>query len=161
MTSNDVLRQIRFALDLPDLKMIEIFAHSDIEMDQQDLLDMMKKEEEEGYQECPKNLLSHFLDGLIIQNRGRKDPRPDDKKPAPAFLSNNDILKKLRIALELREEDMLRVFSLGDFTINKAELTALFRSRSHRNYKDCGDQMLRYFIRGLTVQYRKTAQKQD
>ena len=64
-------------------------------------------------------------------------------------LTNNDILKKLRIALELRNEDIVEICNLVDFKITISELTALFRNESHPNYKPCGDQLLRNFLNGL------------
>ena len=69
-------------------------------------------------------------------------------------LSNNDILRKIRIALELKEADMLAVFKLAEFPTSKSELTALFRTKGHENFKECGDQLLRNFLKGLTIKYR-------
>ena len=66
-------------------------------------------------------------------------------------LTNNDILKKLRIALELRNEDIVEICKLADFKITISELTALFRNESHPNYKPCGDQLLRNFLNGLII----------
>ena len=155
MTNNDILRQLRYALHLNDAKMVDIFSISDFQIDQDELLDMMKKDDEDGYIECSNTVLTWFLDGFIIKKRGKKEAKPGEIAPDPAILNNNLILKKLRIGLEFKEDDMLEIFRLGEFPIQKAELTALFRNKNHRNYKPCGDQLIRYFIRGLTTKFRK------
>ena len=69
-------------------------------------------------------------------------------------MTNNDILKKLRVALKLRDEDIIQVLKLADFEVTKSEINALFRSEDHRNYKECGDQLLRYFLNGLIIYMR-------
>jgi uncharacterized protein YehS (DUF1456 family) len=70
------------------------------------------------------------------------------------MLSNNDILKKLRVALELRDEDVIKILKLADFDITKSELNALYRKPDHPNYKECGDQLLRNFLNGLVIYKR-------
>ena len=69
-------------------------------------------------------------------------------------MTNNDILKKLRVALKLRDEDMIQVLKLAEFEVTKSEINALFRSEDHPNYKECGDQLLRYFLNGLIIYMR-------
>ena len=69
-------------------------------------------------------------------------------------MTNNDILKKLRVALKLRDEDIIQVLKLADFEVTKSEVNALFRSEDHPNYKECGDQLLRYFLNGLIIYMR-------
>ena len=70
------------------------------------------------------------------------------------MLTNNDILKKLRIALELKDEDIIHILKLADFTVSKSELSALFRKDDHPNYVACGDQLLRNFLQGLIIYKR-------
>ena len=70
------------------------------------------------------------------------------------MLTNNDILKKIRIALELQESDILEILSLAHFDLSHTELRALFRNPDHRNYKECGDQLLRRFLDGLIIRNR-------
>lgn len=70
------------------------------------------------------------------------------------MLSNNDILKKLRVALELKDEDVVKILKLADFDITKSELNALYRKPDHPNYKECGDQLLRNFLNGLIIYKR-------
>lgn len=72
-------------------------------------------------------------------------------------MTNNDILKKLRIALKLRDEDIIEILKLVDFQVSKSELSALFRTEDHPNYKECGDQLLRNFLNGLIIYERGPA----
>jgi uncharacterized protein YehS (DUF1456 family) len=69
-------------------------------------------------------------------------------------MTNNDILKKLRVALHLRNDDIIAILKLVDFKISPNELTALFRSEDHPNYQPCGDQILRNFLNGLIIHMR-------
>ncbi len=69
-------------------------------------------------------------------------------------LTNNDILKKLRVALAYRDDDIIEVLKLVDFNISKSELSALFRKDDHEKYMECGDQILRNFLNGLVIKLR-------
>ncbi len=69
-------------------------------------------------------------------------------------MTNNDILKKLRVALKLRNDDIAHILGLAGFKATKSELDALFRNESHPNYKPCGDQLLRNFLNGLIIHLR-------
>ena len=69
-------------------------------------------------------------------------------------LTNNDILKKLRVALKMRDDDIVKVLALVDFEISKSELGAFFRSEDHPKYMDCQDQILRNFLNGLIIDKR-------
>ncbi|MBL7889160.1 MAG: DUF1456 family protein [Bacteroidia bacterium] len=70
------------------------------------------------------------------------------------MLTNNDILKKIRVALELKDEDIIKILKLSEFEMTKSELNALFRKPDHPNYKECGDQLLRNFLNGL-ITYKR------
>jgi uncharacterized protein YehS (DUF1456 family) len=151
--NNDVLRSIRYALDLGDAKVVEIIKLAGRDITQSDLANFLKKEDEEGFVECDDEVMVSFLDGLIIHKRGKMESRPEqDKKPER--LTNNTILKKLRVAFELKEEDMHKVLELAGFSVSKPELSALFRMKGHKNYRACGDQLLRNFLKGLTIRHR-------
>ncbi|MDQ3109662.1 MAG: DUF1456 family protein [Bacteroidota bacterium] len=69
-------------------------------------------------------------------------------------MTNNDILKKLRVALKLRNTDIIKILSLVDFKVSESELGALFRAEDHPNYMPCGDQILRNFLNGLIIHLR-------
>lgn len=154
MINNDVLRSIRYALDLSDAKVVEMIKLAEREIEQADVTNLLKKEDEEGFVECGDDVLASFLDGLIIQKRGKMESRPDQNKKPESRLTNNAILKKLRVAFELKEEDMHKVLELAGFGISKPELSALFRAKGHKNYRACGDQLLRNFLKGLVVRHR-------
>ena len=69
-------------------------------------------------------------------------------------MTNNDILKKLRVALQLKNTDIIAILKLVDFEISESELGAIFRAEDHQNYKECGDQLLRNFLNGLIIYKR-------
>ncbi|MGJ8697200.1 MAG: DUF1456 family protein [Verrucomicrobiaceae bacterium] len=147
MTNNDILRRLRYALDINDVQMAKIFRHcvADLSLDQVGA--WMRREDHAEYEALPEAMLCRFLDGLIIEKRG---PRPDGVVPEPVeHLSNNEILKKLRIALTLRDEDMIEVFQREEFVVTKAELGSFFRKKGQRNFAKCPEQVLRKFIQGL------------
>ncbi|GAC1472421.1 MAG: DUF1456 family protein [Desulfuromonadaceae bacterium] len=160
MNNNDILRRLRYALDISNPAMIEIFQLSGCTIEHTTLLKFLKKEEEEDFIECSNPLLSFFLDGLIVHKRGRRESDAGQPpKPDPS-LDNNAILKKLRIALDLKEENMIAVMKLAGVTISKSELSALFRNKGHKHYKECGDQFLRNFLQGLTIRNRNVSPEQ-
>ena len=149
MTNNDTLRRLRYALDINDAKVAETVALSGRPTTAEEAASWLKREDESGYAELSDALLCRFLDGLIIDKRG---PHPSGNAPEPLeFLSNNEILKKLRIALELKEGDVLAVFKKAEFVVTKAELGSFFRKEGHRNYRKCPEQVLRKFIHGLSA----------
>ncbi|MDY0189698.1 MAG: DUF1456 family protein [Desulfuromonas sp.] len=151
MNYNDIFRRFRYAVNMSDATIIEIFALTNTKVDAQQLGGYFKHENDRGYQEMPAAVLDKFLDGLIIYTRGRRDDTP---VTAIVTLNNNMVLKKIRIALQLCEQDMLDIFSEANFKISKAELSALFRKQGHKNYKACGDQIVRNFLQGLTIHNR-------
>jgi len=154
MTNNDILRQLRYALDINDATMIEIFKLADHEIAPSSLTGLLKIEDEEDFALCSDDVLKYFLDGLILYKRGRREMRPGETRKSASRMTNNAILKKLRIALELKEDDMLGILKLADVDISKHELTALFRKEGHKNYRECGDQFLRNFLKGLSSRLR-------
>ncbi|MBA3008205.1 MAG: DUF1456 family protein [Proteobacteria bacterium] len=153
MTNNDILRRIRYALDLHDATIVEICRLGGHKLEKASVTAFLKKEEEEGYLACSDPAMNAFLDGLIIHKRGQKEDKTDQEHSASP-ITNNIILKKLRIALELKEDALLEILGLAHATITKAKLSALFRKEGHKNYKECGNQFLRSFLKGLTIRFR-------
>ncbi|MCC4832783.1 DUF1456 family protein [Shewanella sp. 10N.7] len=152
MINNDIIRRLRFVFDYSNAKMIKVFAQANVEVSTDEIISLLKKEAEEGYKACNDKVMCQFLDGLIIEKRGLRE---GSEVPAPVKnLTNNLIFKKLRIALELREDDIIETCGLADFVIGKSELGALFRNPDHKNYKTCGDQILRNFLHGLSIKHR-------
>lgn len=154
MINNDVLRSIRYMLDLSDSKVVEIakLADADFPIDKADVQSFLKKDDDEGYVECGDIVLAHFLDGLVFHYRGRNQNLP--VRPVEKRITNNVVLKKLRVAFELKDMDMHQAFEDAGFPVSKPELSALFRQANHKNFRLCGDQMLRNFLKGLTLRVR-------
>jgi uncharacterized protein YehS (DUF1456 family) len=154
MDNNDTIRRLRYALNITDLKIAELYELAGRPIEKPLLEGNFKKEEEPGYEKCDDGLMSSFLDGLIISRRGKKEPSGPDAPKARARLSNNDILRSIRIALQLKDDDIIAIMGLAGIEVSKSELSALFRKHSHPNYRPCGDQFLRNFLVGLTTKYR-------
>ena len=151
MTNNDFLRRLRYALNIKDNIMIQIFKKGNIIVTREDIIDYLKKDIDDGFKKLSNNDLISFLDGLIIQKRGNRE----DGTPVPTIKItknnlNNILLRKLRIALAFKSYDMIRIFKLGGIEISEGELSALFRNENHKNYKECGDKYIRIFLKGLT-----------
>lgn len=151
MTNNDFLRRLRYALNIKDNIMIQIFKKGNIIVTREDVIDYLKKDTDDGFKKLSNNDLISFLDGLIIQKRGNRE----DGTPIPTIKItknnlNNILLRKLRIALAFKSYDMIRIFKLGGIEISEGELSALFRREDHKNYKECGDKYIRIFLKGLT-----------
>ena len=151
MNNNDVLRRIRFIFNFGDSKMISIFGLADQQVTRAEISDWLKKEDDPAYQECTDTQLAIFLNGLINDKRGKKEgaqPVPEKR------LTNNIIFMKLKIALDLKAEDVLEIMALADFAMSKSELSAFFRKPDHKHYRDCKDQILRNFLQGVQLKYR-------
>jgi uncharacterized protein YehS (DUF1456 family) len=157
MTSNDLLRRLRYALNLNGVSIAEMCSLGGYDIKPTDVLKLLKKEDEHGFAVCDDTVMTAFLDGLIISRRGPREVQPGAVQQPDGLLNNNLILRKLRIALELTDADMLAVFDRAGVSISKAELSALFRGVGQRNYKECGDQLLRNFVRGLTLGTKQDA----
>ena len=152
MINNDILRMFRYAMEIGDAKVSAVFALAGRDVDEKMVREFLKKEDEEGYVELDNSLMEAFLDGFILHERGARE---GGGKPAPKeALTNNVILKKLRIGLNFKEAEMMEIFRLAGKDVSKAMLSALFRKKGHKNYKECGDQFLRNFLKGLALRYR-------
>lgn len=151
MTNNDVLRRIRYILNIDDSTMISIFGLADYEVTREQVSDWLKKEDNPAFQECNDTQLATFLNGLINYKRGKKEgPQPEPEKR----LTNNIIFMKLKIALNLKAEDVLEIMDLADFPMSKHELSAFFRRPGHKHYRECQNQILRTFLKGAQHKYR-------
>lgn len=150
MTNNDILRRLRYTFNFNDQKMINIFALAESTVTREEVSNWLKKEEDPAHVNCSDVMLATFLNGLINEKRGKKDgPQPQPEKR----ITNNIILTKLKIALNLKAEDILEIVKAEEFNFSKSELGAFFRKADHKHYKVCKDQFLRNFIRGLDNKY--------
>jgi len=163
MTNNDFLRSFRYALELDPGTVQAFFAESGRELSLRNVAAMLKDEDEAGFEALSDELLSGFLDGVIAAYRGHREPGPTEpegaarepSREAPRRLTNNRILRALRIAFELRDTDIQDFMQAAGREVSKAELGALFRREDHRNYQPCGDQFMRAFLRGLGLKRRQ------
>ena len=151
MTNNDVLRRIRYIFDFSDSKMIEIFGLANLEVSRAQVSDWLKKEDDPAYQNCADIKLATFLDGLIIYKRGKKEGHQPKLEKR---LTNNIIFRKLKIALDLKADNVLNILDLVNIRISKHELSAFFRKPDHKHYRNCKDQILRSFLKGVQLKYR-------
>ena len=154
MINNDVLRSVRYMLDLSDGHVADLVALADptVALERADVQAYLRKEDEPGFAPFGDALLARFLDGLVAHCRGPRDDAPP--RPPETRVTNNVVLKKLRVAFELKDVDLHEIFESAGRPISKPELSALFRQPGHANYRPCGDQLLRYFLRGLTLRIR-------
>ena len=147
MTNNDILRRLRYALKLNDFQVAKIIEHTGGEMSPATVRCWLMRDDDDDFLKLSDGGLCRFLDGFIIEKRG---PRPDGSTPEPLeFLSTNEVLKKLRIALALRDDEVLAIFERKEFVVTKAELGSFFRKEGQRNFSKCPEQVLRKFIQGL------------
>ena len=152
MTNNDVLRRLRYTFDFDDSKMINLFSLGNLKVTRGQISDWLKKEDDAAYKNCTDTQLASFLNGLIIDRRGKKEgtqPRAEKR------VSNNIIFRKLKIALDLKADDVLEIMGLANIRISKHELSAFFRKSDHKHYRDCKDQILRNFLKGVQLKYHK------
>ena len=175
MDSNDLNRRVRYALMLDDADVIDLFKFSSYPAEVEQVCGWRLKEGEQGHVQCPPEAVKHMLDGLILQRRGVKSEASVNSPSAADAttrtittsasdkitskngqrgsreIDNNDVLKQLRIALSLKVDDVHALISDGGGKLGKSEVNALFRKSSARNYRQCGDQVLRWFLAGLAA----------
>ena len=150
MTNNDILRSLQHVLDLNDTTIVSIFKLAEHEIDQATVCNFLKQEDEDGYMECTDKLMTIFLNGLITHRRGKNELNPVQAKEIFPPLTNNIIFKKLRIAFDLQENDLIELMSLADYEVSKNELSAIFRKPGHKHYRVCSDEFLMALLVGLT-----------
>ena len=151
MLNNDVLRSLRYTLNVNEAKLAEIITLGGGSVTVSELVVYLKNEEDPAFVQCPQNVLSHFLNGLIYLKRGRDLSKPPLQTELP---TNNVVMKKLRVAFELKDTDLIAMLKDGKFEVSKSELSALFRKEGHENYKVCGDQYLRQVLKALAARER-------
>lgn len=152
MTNNDVLRRIRYTFNLRDEKVVAIFAHAQCKVSETQVQNWLKKDDDATMVELADVELASFLNGFIIEKRGRKageQPKPE------TTLTKNIMLMKLKIALQLQNDDIIDLLASTGFTLGKSELTAFFRKPDHKNYRHCKSQFLRNFLQALQDKHRK------
>ena len=163
MTNNDILIRLRYALDIKNVDMVEMFKLGGAHVTKDELMNMLIKVNDD--EEAPENfikvnnkLLEQFLNGFVTYKRGpQKDENGNVKPPLEATgkeNANNMLLKKVKIALGLTSDDLVDLLYEGGVTVSKGEMGAILRNPTHKNYKVCGDRFARCFIKGLTYKHR-------
>ncbi|HPR61555.1 MAG TPA: DUF1456 family protein, partial [Prolixibacteraceae bacterium] len=150
--NNDILRSLRYTFDFNDDKMMELFASGGLEVTRTQVCDWLKREDDQDMKAIYDQQLASFLNGFINDKRGKKE---GEQAAAEKKLNNNIVLRKLKIALNLKDEEMLEILMLANFRISKSELSAFFRKPEQSQFKMCKDQIMRNFLHGLRMKYRK------
>jgi uncharacterized protein YehS (DUF1456 family) len=153
MTNNDCLRRLRYIFDLNDKKMMAIFDGAGYQAKREQISSWLKKDDHPDYKSCSDTMFATFLNGFINEKRGKREgeqPQPENK------LTNNIIFMKIKIALNLKSDDILELLDLAGFVVSKHELSAFFRRADHKHYRQCKDQIFRNFLNGLQIKHRNT-----
>lgn len=169
MNNNDKLVRLRYALDLKDKEMVKIFRLGGADLTEADVKGMLTRvytDTDDEFDDnkydvtCNDRKLEMFFNGFITYKRGERPLKPGEvAKPVVYTMThgngNNEMLKKLKIALSLTSDDMLAVFDEAGIRISPSELSAVLRKEGARNYQRCGDKFARNFLKGLTLMYRQ------
>lgn len=153
MDNNHVLVRLRYALNLPDRRVGELVRSTGLPITDADITQMLRDEGAEDFLHCPNRVLGAFLDAVILERRGPPDPTSTHRFNNAA-LTNNEILKKIRVAFSLTEAEVEDALAQGGMRISKSEIRALFRRPEQPNYRECGDQVMRKFLAGFTRKLR-------
>ncbi|MEW8971846.1 DUF1456 family protein [Mesobacillus jeotgali] len=163
MLNNDIMIRLRYGLDIKDTDMVEIFKLGGMNVTKDDVRMMLQRIDEdeygeeivpEGYIRVNNAMMEQFLNGFVTFKRGKR-PGETGTPPLTGETVNNQLLKKVKIALALTSEDMLEIFDLAGVRVSKGELGAILRKEGHKNYRECGDKFARNFLKGLALKYRE------
>ena len=146
VTNNEILRSVQRIFDFDESGIVEIFALAEHLVTAEEVSAWLKKEGEAGFQPCDDSRLAIFLNGLINDQRGKKEgaqPLPEQS------INNNIVFRKLKIALDLQADDILEILALAEVRLSKHELSALFRKPGHKHYRTCSDEVLSGFLQGV------------
>lgn len=151
INTNEILFRIKKALNLTEAQMMEAYSLEDYPMKASHLASLLARRQDKDFTLCSYEELGVFLDGLISLKRGLPPEKSGDDEAIE--LNNNLILKKLRIALQLKEAETEIIFGLADIELSKQQLSSLFRKEGHKNFKECSDELLMAFLDGLDEFY--------
>lgn len=152
MQNNDVIRSLRYTFDFGDDQMIKIFSLADLEVTRAEVSDWLKRDDDPEAKPISDFKLAVFLNGLINYKRGKKE----GPQPVPeSRLTNNQIIRKIKIALQLQTEDIIEILALAGRNMSKHEISAFFRKPDQHQYRLCRDQVLRNFLQGLQKKLRE------
>ncbi|WP_024955609.1 DUF1456 family protein [Sulfurospirillum arcachonense] len=146
MTNNYILTSIMQSLKLSKVDVLKSYKLVDKKIVQEDVDDILREASDEKFILLSDEGFELFLNGFIAYKRGPSDKKAGKKQKI--YFSNNIILKKLKIALDLKDEDLIQIFANDGLEITKSQLSAYFRRDGHVNYRKCSDTLLKRFIKG-------------
>jgi uncharacterized protein YehS (DUF1456 family) len=150
LNNNDVLRRLRYTFNYNDKQMITVFASAGLQVSREQVSQWLKKDDDTDFINCMDSQLAYFLNGFINEKRGKKEgPNPVAEKR----LTNNIVLTKLKIALNLKAEELIELLETVGFRLNKPELSAFSRRTDHQHYRECKDQVLRNLLHAIDKKY--------
>ncbi|WP_210473267.1 DUF1456 family protein [Vibrio crassostreae] len=156
MTNNEILRRIQHALNLKNAQIIKAIEQADVTVAHDQVINWLKDDNDKSCSKMKDKELAVFLNGFINLKRGKKEG--EQPKPEVA-LTNNMIFMKLRIALNMKAEDVLDVLEVVGISLNKYEIGAYFRKPENKNYKVCEDQLLCDFLNGVQFTNRPDSEE--
>jgi uncharacterized protein YehS (DUF1456 family) len=148
MINNDILRRLSTILGFDDEKIRSVFKLNACDITADQLACFFIEKDQAAFVELLDVELASFLNGLIVEKRGAKE---GPQAVPEETLSNNAIFNKLKIAFSLQADEVIDTLELAELSLTKYELSAFFRSVSNKHYRDCSDETLSAFIRGLKV----------
>ncbi len=151
INTNEILFRIQKALNLTTEEILEAYKLEDYTMEASHLESLLKRRQDDGSILASYEELGVFLDGLVTLKRGPSPKKANEDEAVE--LTNNLILKKLRIALELKEPETEIIFGLAEVELSKQQLASLFRKKGHKNFKECSNELLMAFLDGLDEFY--------
>lgn len=156
MTNNEILRRIQHALNLKNAQIIKAIEQADVTVAHDQVINWLKDDNDKSCSTMKDKELAVFLNGFINLKRGKKEG--EQPKPEVA-LTNNMIFMKLRIALNMKAEDVLDVLEVVGISLSKYEIGAYFRKPENKNYKVCEDQLLCDFLNGVQFTNRPDSEE--
>jgi len=145
LRTNKILQRIAKALYFNVNDIVHIYELEEFPKSKDEIRALLQDEHSKKFKEASYEDLGIFLDGLVSKKRGKLDKANEEEQA----LSNNLILKKLRVALNLKSHEMVMIFALVDIEISPSQINAFFRKEGHKNYRPCSDKMLFDFLDGL------------
>ena len=151
MQINDILFKIKTALSLKNSEIVKAYSLVEYTMTEERIDNILKRRQDQGYKEATFEELGLFLDGLVLLKRGESPKKSESDEVVE--LTNNLILKKLRVAMNLKESELVIIFALAEVTLTKRHIGSLFRKEGGKNFKPASDELLMAFIEGLDEFY--------
>jgi len=148
MINNDILRRVSTLLGFDDKKIRSVFKLNACDITAEQLACFFIEKDQTTFVELLDVELASFLNGLIVDKRGAKE---GPQAVPETTLSNNAIFNKLKIAFSLHADEVIDTLEMAELSLTKYELSALFRKVSNKHYRECSDETLSAFIRGLKI----------